>query len=63
MFKILGIIFVVIGIIMFVNGMKAFLGHLKMKENDSTTRFYVGIQGVMAGLGAILLGVILYLTY
>lgn len=62
MVKILGIVIAVIGIIMFVNGVRAFLGRLKMKENDRISRFYVGIQGVAAGLGAIFLGITLYLT-
>ena len=63
MIKILGIAIAVIGFIFFVNGVRAFLGHLKMKENDRVSRFYVGIKGVAGGLAAIFLGVILYLTY
>ncbi len=63
MFKVLGIVIAVIGVIAFVNGIRAFFGRLKMKENDRTARFYVGIKSVAGGLVAILLGITLYLTY
>ena len=63
MIKIIGAIIAVIGVVLLANGVRAFLGHLKMKDNDRHSRFYVGIKGVLAGLAAIFLGVTLYLTY
>ena len=63
MFKILGIISVLIGIALFVNGLRSTLGRLEMKENDQHSRFYAGSKGIIGGLLAIFLGVIVYLTY
>lgn len=57
-----GIIIVAVGIVLLIYGILAFLGRLKMKENDRVSRFYVGIKAVAAGIGAIGLGLILYFT-
>jgi len=58
----LGIVIAIAGFIGFLYGILAFLGKIKMKENDKMARFYVGIKGVAGGLTAIFLGIILYLT-
>jgi uncharacterized membrane protein HdeD (DUF308 family) len=63
MLKIIGIFFVVMGVIMFINGVKAFSGNLKMKENDRSIRFNVGVKGIVGGLVAILIGVVIYFSY
>ena len=58
----LGITIAVAGFIGLIYGVMIVAGVVKTKDDDWTSRLYAGSKGIMGGLAAIFLGVILYLT-
>ena len=58
----LGVIITIIGVGFVVYGILILTGVIKTKDDDQTNRFYAGGKAIMGGVGAIILGTVLFLS-